>query len=314
MLRASELVEIQAQLRSMEDAPAILERFPDITYNTLLSIYSQKYQQQTRRSAHKHRSDERAAQYVKWYQSGEDLVAIAERINLAPCLLARIVLERVLNINKNDVTACLRDPALIPDERLRAEIENCVAVDDQYSPSVDRIRHIYGSEYEYILQEKLRNIGVGFETEEELRQRGFPKTPDVRLTVPIGVDGHVVNWIDSKAMFGDDYALSSMRDQLAAYVNRFGPGMVIFWFGHVEVEGFWGSSAGGWEDSVLFRGAFPSSVLLLAPPQSPSSSSNAPGLLSPTSSTSSLRLELDASLGLPRIDSMSSDAGRPQIE
>lgn len=70
--------------------------------------------------------------------------------------------------------------------------------------------------------------------------KGWAKTPDVKLKLPIGVvDGagkaRVVNWIDSKAMFGDpDTHFAQNGDQLRGYVNRFGPGLVLYWFGCVE--------------------------------------------------------------------------------
>ena len=49
--------------------------------------------------------------------------------------------------------------------------------------------------------------GIPFETESSLRIRGAYKTPDVRLIVPMAMQGpkgswHIITWIDSKAMFG----------------------------------------------------------------------------------------------------------------
>ena len=45
-------------------------------------------------------------------------------------------------------------------------------------------------------------IGIPFETESELRDKGSSKTPDVLLQCPIGVqvgeEWRVVHWIDSK--------------------------------------------------------------------------------------------------------------------
>lgn len=66
------------------------------------------------------------------------------------------------------------------------------------------------------------------------------KTPDIRLLVPMAVRDaasrwRVVTWVDSKAMFGDRDTFSSEHSaQLLGYVNRFGPGLVIYWFGCEE--------------------------------------------------------------------------------
>jgi hypothetical protein len=78
-----------------------------------------------------------------------------------------------------------------------------------------------GLEYEYILYEKLRSTGIPFQTEDELRAKGYPKTPDVKLVFPISVNGFVVNWIDSKASFGDEYChKSNLQEQFWSYKNR----------------------------------------------------------------------------------------------
>lgn len=124
-----------------------------------------------------------------------------------------------------------------------AQVLGCIARDTNSSPFVDRIRQSVGEEFELLLQRQLFNRGIPFEAEDELRKRGFSKTPDVKLLVPIGVVGrdaraHVVNWIDSKAMFGDNHTHYKHNEpQLRRYVNRFGPGMVIYWGGVVETIG-----------------------------------------------------------------------------
>lgn len=57
--------------------------------------------------------------------------------------------------------------------------------------------------------------------ERALRQRGFDKTPDLKLEVPIAVDGHIVNWIESKASFGDEITHSKyLEEQFWSYRNR----------------------------------------------------------------------------------------------
>lgn len=63
----------------------------------------------------------------------------------------------------------------------------------------------------------------------------------VHVQVPICVQNpsddswHLVHWIDSKACFGDDRTHSQQLDgQYRTYTNRYGPGLVIYWFGFVD--------------------------------------------------------------------------------
>lgn len=101
-----------------------------------------------------------------------------------------------------------------------------------------------------MLEDKLRQANIPFFAEEDMRTLGYPKTPDVCLLEPIAIDGTVIKWIESKAWFGDSISHKSyLRDQYWPYYNRylivfqsvchyyhcrFGPGLVIYWFGHVE--------------------------------------------------------------------------------
>lgn len=119
--------------------------------------------------------------------------------------------------------------------RLHADIYKCLDNDNVTSPYVEMIRRVTGIEYEAYLCRQLQVLGVAFQTENALRAAGFSKTPDVKLEVPISVRGRVVNWIDSKASFGDEYSHKNQAEQqFQRYVNRFGSGMVIYWFGFVD--------------------------------------------------------------------------------
>ena len=45
-----------------------------------------------------------------------------------------------------------------------------------------------GHEYEVMLHRKLSALGIPFQTEDDLRDLGCDKTPDIKLHVPIGKD------------------------------------------------------------------------------------------------------------------------------
>ncbi|EDO29082.1 predicted protein, partial [Nematostella vectensis] len=78
-----------------------------------------------------------------------------------------------------------------------------------------------GYEYEFILKEKLQNRNIEFIDEDIMRAKGYDKTPDFKLEIPIAVDGHVVNWIESKASFGDEYNHQAyLKEQFWSYWNR----------------------------------------------------------------------------------------------
>jgi uncharacterized membrane protein YqaE (UPF0057 family) len=134
---------------------------------------------------------------------------------------------------------------------------------------------------------------IPFETEEQLRERGTARTPDVLLSTPIAIkvatngtnddddNWRVVCWIDSKvrtvisittppvapfinsganaphfsfntylliyffvsdnnkhckALFGDAHThKDSVLPQAESYIHRFGPGMLLYWFGHAPM-------------------------------------------------------------------------------
>lgn len=136
---------------------------------------------------------------------------------------------------KNKVSSWMKDPLLIPNEALREQVLQCISYDVCYGPINDAIRHSVGLEFEEILIQNVKKHNLPFLDENDLRKRGYDKTPDVKLEVPISVNGFPVCWIESKASFGDLQTHSEyLRDQYYSYWNRFGPGIVIYWFGFID--------------------------------------------------------------------------------
>jgi CDAN1-interacting nuclease 1 len=222
-----------------------------LSLDAAVSIYSQEATRRVRALSSSHR---RAAwSYGERYARGEDLLALAAHIDCPPCTLLRLVLETTVGLPTKACTAALRDPHTLPDplpcevgqgqsvglsltrQRLIDDVYRAVAWDHVTSPLVERLKAAAGAKYEQKLESALSALGVPFSTEAALRADGFARTPDVRLEVPIAVCGRLVHWIDSKASFSDPYVHNEKgTPQFQAYVNRYGPGLVIYWFGMVE--------------------------------------------------------------------------------
>ncbi|XP_075049363.1 CDAN1-interacting nuclease 1 isoform X2 [Mixophyes fleayi] len=169
------------------------------------------------------------------------LLNLANEVDFSPALIARTVLERFLQDQdgltptKPVLNSMLRDPSLISNPVLANQVHQCIINDCCNGPLVDCIKHSIGYEHEVLLREKLLERNLAFLDEEQLRIKGYDKTPDFILEVPVAVDGHVIHWIESKASFGDESSHRMyLQDQFWSYWNRFGPGLVIYWYGFIE--------------------------------------------------------------------------------
>ncbi|GAX09403.1 hypothetical protein FisN_6Lh224 [Fistulifera solaris] len=203
------------------------------------------------------------------YCEGQSIVDLAWQVNYPPYLLSRFLVEEISRHggNKKSLTATMKHPAsflktkedlkqqyefseevgsnMEDCTRLAAEVLRAIDCDPMYGPSHDRQRHLIGVEYEVLLEYQLKELNIPFETEKELRHRGTSRTPDILLSYPLsvevftkhGTEWKVVYWIDSKALFGDvDTHRVSVLAQAESYIHRFGPGLVLYWFGHAPLD------------------------------------------------------------------------------
>jgi hypothetical protein len=236
-----------------------------LPFDALHALHLAAHARHVRRTTPHHRKDAALERYASAYlEEGRTIVEIAgsRSVNIPPCVLARALVEHLLRVPRGAVGALLKNPALIPDARLRAEVAACVEADAYCSPLVDRVKDWAGEEHEWRLQAALLRGGLGAPagalcTEGELRARGLRKTPDVLFRWPVvAACAHgapaLVTWLDSKAAFGDEHAAEEARERQAGdYVGLFGPGAVVFWGGHVEemahgcCEGGGGGGGGG---------------------------------------------------------------------
>ncbi|KAJ7991154.1 hypothetical protein DPEC_G00294310 [Dallia pectoralis] len=273
-----EIVRCTEHLRPTRQCMKTLkERFPHHSQSTLLSIFSLEYQKRTKRTISRHHFQEVIESYYQRYLSEAKarpadpvLLELANEVNLSPALMARLILDRFLQdweegpASKQVLTSMLREPSLISDRTLAKNVFQCTINDCCYGPLVDCIKHAIGHEAEVLLRYKLKERNLSFLDENQLRAKGYDKTPDIILEVPIAVEGHIVHWIESKASFGDDQSHRTyLNEQFWSYWNRFGPGLVIYW------HGFIGELDSQRDRGILLKDCFPSDVVTLCHGTSP---------------------------------------------
>eukprot|EP00884_Botryococcus_braunii_P014913 jgi/Botrbrau1/23422/Bobra.0051s0065.2 len=189
------------------------------------------------------------------YIDGEPLETLAAGFDCPPCYLLRRLIEvqtaknhlpGVSNrwLKPSKVMRCPGDMLIKMEDaspadvkfahRWSADLAKFASIDPQHSAYGDVLRYTSGKQMEAVLYGKLRALQVPLWTEQQLRHMGYHKTPDVYLQVPIMLKGRLVHWIDSKAAFGSPKLHDQqMEQQYRKYIDRFGPGAVIYWFGYV---------------------------------------------------------------------------------
>ncbi|KAG7200205.1 hypothetical protein KM043_000637 [Ampulex compressa] len=230
---------------SKDCANTLKEKYKDILPNTLYSILSLEIQHKMKINHSKLFGNNKNyyESYMQAVRSGAPvgiLLKMAKDIGAPPALLARNVLEKHCecddsNVTRNEVTKLFKDTTLIGDKDLAYEVYLCILYDDLYGPIGDAVGASLGQEYELKLQNFLTERNLAFRNEEHLRARGYDKTPDIKLEVPFAINGFIVNWIESKARFGNaEIHQKYIKEQFLSYWNRFGPGLVIYWFGFLD--------------------------------------------------------------------------------
>lgn len=168
----------------------------------------------------------------QWKQ-GTSFVELARRRNFPPMLLALLVMGEE-GISRKRFWKMVKDLDSVKDDRLRRELQEACEEDLIYSPVGTERQYQRGAWGEARLWEWLEARDIPFQKEADLRS-SYQKTPDALLEDPLDFDGHTVQWMESKASFGDPYEIRRhVRRQLSPYVDLFGEGVVVYWFGFVH--------------------------------------------------------------------------------
>ena len=229
-MKYEEYKDIYFRLKSPTDIER-LAKSTGLDRELLLVMYTQRTVRDATRRYHIIKGQ--IPQIVKAWKKGESITSLSRELNFPPILLAMLVYQAD-RIPRKIFWKYIRDPETCNNERMRKEIAKINAADIIYSPKGMDVQEKRGQWGEKQLQEWLDIHGLKYRTEVELRGK-YPKTPDALLDEPMELNGVVINWIESKASFGDEIELKkNVRKQLQPYTELFGNGAVVYWFGYIE--------------------------------------------------------------------------------
>ena len=168
------------------------------------------------------------------WKKGTPLSDLARKINFPPVLTSTMILQH-MNLHKSTIRDYIQHPEAISDQRMRGEISKVLGEDLVYSPQGTAIMWDRGKMVEGRVKQWLTASKIRFITEYDAKKTAHIKTPDFRLEFPVKMFNEWINWIECKASFGDDTEVR--RDyykQLVHYVDLFGQGIVVYWYGYLE--------------------------------------------------------------------------------
>ncbi|MFA5313560.1 MAG: C15orf41 family protein [Methanomassiliicoccales archaeon] len=197
----------------------------------LYVIYTQRITRETTRAYYK--VDRYVKDMIRDWHKGMSLLEISEKAEFPP-IMTGLLMFKEMGKGKKEFWSYVRQPEIIASARLKREIIEITEADFVYSPWANEKQKLRGIWGENNLQCWLQDQGITFRTEKDIRGE-FTKTPDCLLDKPIRVNGWDINWIESKATFGDRVEVNkNLKKQLAPYREMFGKGIVVYWFGYVD--------------------------------------------------------------------------------
>jgi hypothetical protein len=229
-MNTHEYKELYDRLETHDDIERLAEA-RGLDPELLLVIHTQRVTRDATRRYYKVKRNVRRMLY-QW-RKGTSLGQLASSVHFPATLVAQMILLES-GVNRKDFWKYLRDPKKTQDQRLRRELEQIADLDPIYSPQGTEVQNERGRVGEARLNSWLDDQGIEYRTEEEIRDK-YPKTPDALLRKPMVYNGVKKFWIESKGTFGDTIEVRRhLKRQLNPYVDLFGAGLVVYWFGFVD--------------------------------------------------------------------------------
>jgi len=216
-------------LHSHEDVEELSQKY-GVCRGILSSILDQKVVEDVKKSHYRLKSKE--DKLVLEWNEGSSFLELAKKYNYPPTLISSLILLNI-GYRKGEIRNYYKNPNLIPDKRIRQELNESLNADYYFSPRAHRLQEEKGKTGEKLISFWLQQKKCEFKCEDDMRAGGLAgKTPDFLLKNSIKIRNCDVCWIESKALFGD---LKEHRNyekkQFLEYAKCYGDGLVIYWFG-----------------------------------------------------------------------------------
>jgi len=236
LLTTDEFEFILSRLSSPNDVELLHKRM-NLPYDMLFNVLAKEITRFTTRNFYKVKA--KAPVFVKRWHKEDSFYKIAKSENFPPILLAGFILEN-LGYSKKQVKMMIKDPDSVADKRIRKELKSAAKKDFVYSPSSSENQMKNGKRAEDGIGVWLDSKKIRYMTEYENRElEHHQRTPDFLLFEPIVINNRKVNWIESKASFGDKREIKrDYKKQLQDYTKHFGFGAVVYWYGYVTDHGY----------------------------------------------------------------------------
>jgi len=229
IVSARQYREVYSALHSKADLNELSKSFR-LPGETLEAILQQKLVRRVR--SHFHRFKAQARRLEHEWNSGKTFVEIAAENSFSPLMTASIILQHK-GMSKPAFSRLAKDPSHAKDARVRKELSEAALTDPVFAQAAIADQTRRAKECEQAVKEWLDKKGVSFKHESEQSKTG--KTPDYLLEKPFVFNGHELHWVECKASFGDhEETKRNLSRQLSHYLQLFGPGMVVYWYGVEE--------------------------------------------------------------------------------
>jgi len=248
-------------LNSFDDVKALSKKH-HVSCGVLACILSQKIVGNVKKTHQQFKNQEENV--VREWKSGKTFLEISQRYRYPPTLVSTLILQNT-GCKKKEIAQYYEDTKSIPNPRLQKELAESLNADYYFSPKAHKLQKKKGEIGENIISLWLEKKGYEYVGENELRTFGNDgKTPDFLLKEPfyldinntadidnsVNIDNSVdidnsydfdtaddtekskIYWIESKALFGEIKEHKNYeKKQFLEYSNRYGPGLVVYWYG-----------------------------------------------------------------------------------